>query len=201
MLKVGITGGIGSGKSTVAAIFEALGVPIYYADDRAKKLMTESEALVRAIKQNFGDECYHKNGMLNRKYLASIVFKNSEKLAKLNALVHPAVAEDGAIWMAKKQSAGFSYTLKEAALLFESGSYKSLDKIITVFTPLELRIERLLARDQTTEAKIRDRIANQMPEEEKQNKADFIIYNDGSKLLTTQVLELHKKFNQTDAKV
>jgi len=197
MLKVGITGGIGSGKSTVASIFEALGVPIYYADDRAKKLMTESQSLVNSIKQNFGDECYHKNGMLNRKYLASKVFRDSNKLEILNSLVHPAVAQDGLEWMTKKKSAGYAYTIKEAALLFESESYKSLDKIITVFAPIDLRIERLLKRDDTTEQKIRDRMANQMPDDEKLKRADYVVYNDGSKLLTTQVLELHKIFNQT----
>jgi dephospho-CoA kinase len=189
MLKVGITGGMGSGKTTVCKIFETLGIPVYYADDRAKYLMINDTELRQKIIAIFGANAYQKDGELNRKYISNIAFKAPEKLKMLNKAVHPAVKTDGEIW--HKGQKNVPYTLKEAALLFESGSYKSLDKIITVVAPLEIRINRILERDKTTREAIMSRIKNQLSDEEKVAQSDFVIYNDGKQSLIKQVLNIH----------
>ncbi len=189
MLKVGITGGMGSGKTTVCKIFETLGIPVYYADDKAKYLMINKPELRLKIIAIFGSNAYQKNGDLNRKYISNIAFKAPEKLKMLNEAVHPAVKSDGEIWHKSQKNA--PYTLKEAALLFESGSYKKLDKIITVIAPLEIRITRILERDKTTREAILARIENQLPDEEKVAQSDFVIYNDGKQGLIEQVLTIH----------
>ncbi len=188
-LRVGITGGIGSGKTTVCQIFQLLGVPVYYADDRAKWLMNNDPVLQQGLLQQFGEKAFLPDGALNRPHIAAIVFNDKSQLAELNALVHPAVKEDGEEWAATQQS---PYTLREAALLFESGIYKSLDKLITVTAPESIRIARVVARDQTTEEAVRARMANQWPEEEKVKRSDFIIQNDGQRSLIQQVWELHR---------
>ena len=193
MLKVGITGGIGSGKTTVCKMFETLGIPVYYADDRAKWLMTRAPEIRRAIIELFGAQAY-ENEQLNRAYIAGIVFKDPDKLKQLNAIVHPAVKKDGQAW--QEQQKNIPYTLKEAALIFESGSFKDLDKVITVFAPEELRIQRILARDQTTEEAVKARMDQQMPEEEKIARADFVIYNDGVHSLIRQVYAIHEQLSQ-----
>lgn len=193
MLKVGITGGIGSGKTTVCRIFETLGIPVYYADDRAKWLMIHSAEVKEKIIRLFGEEAY-KNGSLNREFIAGIVFKAPEKLQQLNQIVHPAVKKDGQEWHLSQK--GVPYTLKEAALIFESGSFKDLDKVITVFAPKEVRIQRILARDQTTREAVEARMDNQMPEEEKIARADFVIYNDGQHSLIKQVYAIHEQLSQ-----
>lgn len=190
-LKVGITGGIGSGKSTVCKIFEILKIPIYYADDRAKALMVTNPTLIAGIKKIFGVEAYLPNGSLNRQHIAQIAFSDKGKLAQLNGLVHPAVHADGSAWT--KAQIGVPYTLKEAALHFESGGYKLFDKTITVFAPKAIRLQRVLQRDKTTTAAIEARMNKQMPEEEKIKLADFVIYNDGSQSLIRQVLAIHKR--------
>ncbi len=190
MLRVGITGGIGSGKTTVCHIFEVLGVPVYYADDRAKHLMQHNDSLVSALKEAFGEEIY-KEGILDRPLLASKVFNDKDRLAKLNSLVHPAVAHDALKWQQANLHA--PYTLKEAALLFEAGSYKALDKTIVVTAPLEIRVKRVMARDNATEEQVLARIANQWPEEEKVKLADFVITNDGMAALIPQVLHVHRQ--------
>jgi dephospho-CoA kinase len=190
MLKIGITGGIGSGKTTVCHIFEALGIPVYYADDRAKALMTTDVALVQAIQTNFGVESYFPDGSLNRAYLSNIVFKDAEKLALLNSLVHPAVFRDGEAWHAAQKNV--PYTLKEAALLVETGSYKAVDKLITVFAPKKLRLQRVLKRDKVTRAAVLARMNKQMPERDKVKLADFIIKNDGQHGLIQQVWAVHQ---------
>jgi dephospho-CoA kinase len=187
MLKVGLTGGIGSGKSLIAEMFKLLGVPVLHADDTARFLMEEDEELKSAIGQMFGEEVY-KNGRLNRPFLASVVFNNKEKLEQLNALVHPATIAFGREWAAKQTAA---YTIKEAAIFFESGSYKEMDKMIGVYAPVEQRLQRAMARDKATEAVIRQRMDKQMNEEEKMKRCDYIIYNDGSRSVIQQVLELH----------
>ena len=188
MLKVGITGGIGSGKTTVCKIFEVLGVPVYYADDEAKKLMQTDLRLIEEIKNIFGDEAYVE-GKLNRTFIAEKVFNNKQLLAKLNAAVHPAVARDAVQWM--RQFHDQPYILKEAALLFESGSYKKLDKIITVYAPIEERIERLKKRDNATYEQITARMKNQIPDEEKKKLADFVINNFFPHRLIPQALAVH----------
>jgi dephospho-CoA kinase len=192
-LQIGITGGIGSGKSLVCQIFSILGVPIYDADSRAKLLYIQNEELKSQIIQNFGKEAYTDAGQLNRTYLAKKVFNSSQKVGLLNSLVHPKVGEDYQLWV--QQHVGFPYLMKEAALLFESGSYLSLDKIITVFTPVDIRIQRVITRDQhRSEDEIKAIIAKQIAEEEKINKADYIIYNDDKQLLLPQILRLHQDF-------
>ena len=192
MLKIGITGGIGSGKTTVCKIFELLNIPIYYADDRAKQLMVEDKNLIAAIKKTFGETAYYSDGTLNRTHLATIAFNDAEKLAQLNAIVHPAVAEDGVRWQKLQEKKGALYTLKEAALLFESGSHKRLDKIISVFAPKVLRIERVLQRDQTSKEAIEARMNKQIPEAEKLELAHFIINNNGEQQLLPQIMNIHQ---------
>ena len=189
MLKIGITGGIGSGKTTVSKIFELLGVPVFYADDEAKRLMEQEQALIAQIKTEFGDEAYLTNHVLNRKYIAQLVFNDRDKLNKLNALVHPAVYRAFEFWVAQQKS---PYVLKEAALLFESGSYTQNDHNILVSSPLALRIARVIKRDQATKEQVLARIQAQFTEEQKQNLADFRIQNNEQELLIPQVLSLHQ---------
>lgn len=193
-LQVGITGGIGSGKSLVCKIFGKLGVPAYDADSRAKILMTTDGILVEQIKKEFGSLSYDGTGGLNREFLSATVFTKEDKLKKLNALVHPRVAIDYEQWVGTK--AGCNYVLKEAALLFESGSYKMLDTVILVSAPKEVRIGRVLTRDShRTLADIEKIIQNQLSEEEKEAKANFIIRNNESELIVPQILNLHERFN------
>lgn len=196
MLKIGITGGMGSGKTTVCKIFENLGIPVYYADDRAKYLMNNDEQLRQKITSIFGSKAYQDDGFLNRKYISEVAFQQPEKLKMLNEAVHPAVAKDSSSWHHSQIDA--PYTIKEAALLFESGSYKKLDKIITVVAPLETRINWILQRDQTTREAVLSRINNQSSDEKKIAQSDFVIHNDGSQSLIEQVLAIHaalKKHN------
>lgn len=193
MLKVGITGGIGSGKSTVCRLFEKFGVPVYYADDRAKWLMNHQEDLKEKLKKHFGTAVYGVDGVLDRAYLAGIVFKDTAKLEVLNSIVHPAVFEDGQQWQAEQEALGAIYTLKEAALLFETGSYLSLDKIIVVTAPEETRVKRVMERDSATEAEVRARINKQMPQEEKEKRANYIITNIAWETLNIQISEVHEQ--------
>jgi len=193
MKKIGITGGIGSGKTTVCKIFESLDIPVYYADDRAKAIMVEDADLVKGIKNVLGDESYFEDGTLNRQHLASIVFHDAEKLKQLNALVHPAVAKDTIRW--QQSQSLVPYTLKEAALLIESGGYQALDYLITVWAPREVRIQRVLKRDNTTRTEVEARMNKQMPEFEKLKTAHFVIINDGERSLVEQVVKLHRRFS------
>ena len=191
MLKVGLTGGIGSGKTTVSEIFHSLGVPVYNSDKRAKYLM-ENDASVRvAIIQYFGEESYRSEG-LNRLYLSKEVFSDKSKLQKLNSIVHPVVGNDFAAWC-KSQSAPF--VLKEAAILIESGAYKELDKLIIVTASENVRMERVMERDGVKASEVRDRINNQMTDSERLQYADFIIDNDGIQMLISQVKEVFNKLN------
>lgn len=190
MLRIGLTGGIGSGKTTVARIFETLGIPVYYADDAAKKLMNTDPVLKEAIIKNFGAETY-KEGTLDRKYLASIVFSNKEKLELLNALTHPVTIDDAEQWM-KQQTT--PYIIKEAALLFESGSAEKLDHIIGVYAPQHIRVKRVMDRDGLSAEDVMKRISRQIDEEKKMERCDFIITNNDQQLVIPQVLELDKKF-------
>lgn len=190
-LKIGITGGIGSGKSYVAKVFKALGVPFYDADKEAKELMNTNLAIKNALISEFGKEVYDIEGHLNRAYLASQVFRDKKKLDKLNAIVHPMVIQHGEDWALSQT---FPYSLKEAALLFESGSYKKLDYTILVTAPTDIRIARVMQRDAITREEVQDRINKQLPDEEKQKLADFIIINDGIAPLLPQILPLHTLF-------
>ena len=192
-LLVGITGGIGSGKSTIAEVFRLLQVPVYDADSRAKLLMVEDDILVASVKQSFGPEAYTE-GKLNRQYLAERVFANESETAKLNSLVHPAVARDFASWVSTQSS---EYILKEAALLFETGSYKDLDKVILVTAPEEVRISRVQNRDpQRSDAQIRNIISKQIKVSKAMELADYTLPNDGSSLLIPQIIELDKEIKK-----
>ena len=193
-LKIGITGGIGSGKTLVSKIFSVLGVPVYDADSRAKWISNFHPNVKEEIIALFGTEAYLDN-KLNTRYIAPIVFNDKSKTEKLNAIVHPRVGEDFNNWVESHKH--FPYLLKEAALMFESDSFKQLDKIIVVSAPLELRIRRILARDpQRTEAEIRGIMDKQMPEEEKLKRADFVIFNNDQQLIIPQVVELDRQFRK-----
>ena len=192
MLKIGITGGIGSGKTTVSKIFEVLGVKVFYADDHAKRVMTDDPLLVKAIRGEFGKEAYFDDGTLNRKYISTIVFNDTAKLAKLNAIVHPATFRAFDVWAG--QMSGEQYILKEAALLFESNSYKMCDKTIMVYAPLKTRICRVIQRDGIGREDVERRNAKQMPDEQKLKLADYTITNNDTELVIPQVLALHQQF-------
>lgn len=188
---VGVTGGIGSGKSTVCRVFSILGIPVYSADDRAKWLMANDPNLKKAISSEFGEKSFLEDGSLNRGFLAQEVFSDPEKVKKMNTLVHPAVGEDFKNW-ANSQRA--PYLIKEAALLFESGSAKELDFVINVSSPLKIRVARVLIRDpHRSEEQVNHIIDQQMPDEQKNELADYVIKNNDSKLIIPQVLEIHQK--------
>jgi dephospho-CoA kinase len=189
VLRIGITGGIGSGKTTVAKIFEVLGTPVYYADDAAKNIMNENEPLKQLIIQHFGEATY-TDGQLNRPVLSSLVFNDPEKLTLLNSLVHPVTISDADKWM---RAQTFLYTLKEAAILFETDAWKYLDYVIGVKAPLELRLKRTMLRDGITAEAVQKRMDKQMNEEEKMERCNFIIENNEEELLIPQVVSLHEK--------
>lgn len=195
MLRVGLTGGIGSGKSTVAKIFEVLGIPVYYADQAAKRLMQEDETVRAAIIRHFGKESYPE-GRLNRAHLAALVFNNEEQLALLNSLTHPATIEDANSWMSRQTT---PYVIKEAALIFESGSAEHLDYVTGVYAPAPLRIQRTMDRDGLSREEVQQRMNRQIDEEMKMKLCDFVIKNDGRQLVIPQVLALHEKLLQLAA--
>ena len=195
-LRVGLTGGLGSGKTTVARIFEVLGIPVYYADDQAKKLMNENEVLKKKIISHFGPGAY-KAGELDRSYLASIVFDNKQKLELLNSLAHPITIADANTWMNKQNSA---YAIKEAALIFESGVAEHLDYVIGVSAPKSLRIQRAMKRDNLKKEEVVARMKKQMEESIKMNLCDFVIINDGQQLIIPQVLEMNTKLLELSSK-
>lgn len=192
MKKIGITGSIGSGKSIVTQIFASLGVPVYDADSRAKLVMVTSPTLIEGIKQLFGKEAYLANGELNRPHISAKAFEDKNLLTRLNALVHPAVFKDFDDWCAQQHS---PYILKEAALMFESNSYKHLDEVIVVTAPEELRIRRAMQRDNLDRDAILSRMKNQFTEAEKLAKGQYEIRNNESELLIPQVLNLHSLFS------
>ena len=188
--KIGITGGMGSGKSTVCKVFALLGVPVYDADSGAKRVLNTNPRVRKEIIELFGEESY-KGNVLDNRYLAKLVFNDKEKVEKLNHIVHPGVGEDFEEWMKDKQ--GMPYILKEAALMYEAGSDKTLDKIITVFAPKEIRLKRVMSRDvQRSESEILAIMDKQISEEEKMKRADFVLYNDDQKLVIPQVIALHR---------
>lgn len=190
ILKIGLTGGIGSGKSTVAKIFSVLGIPVFYADTAARLVMNEDAELKQKIKHTFGEAAYEYE-VLNRKYLADIVFKDAFKLEQLNAMVHPATIKMAEQWMLQQNT---PYVIKEAALLFEAGSTEGLDYIIGVYAPQHLRIHRVMQRDNVTREEVLARMNKQINEEMKMRLCDFVIVNDEQQLVIPQVLQLHQKF-------
>ena len=192
MLKVGITGGIGSGKTHICQLFQQLGVPVYNADERAKNLMNNDPTVRQGLVDTFGPEVFNKDG-LNRDFLAQVVFKDKVKLKKLNNIVHPAVAQDAQAWHLRHNDK--PYTIKEAALLFETGSFKELDKTILVHAKEDERILRVMKRDQVSKEKVLARIKNQFTDLVKMEHADFIINNDGKREIKKMVEKIHSYFN------
>jgi dephospho-CoA kinase len=189
MRKIGLTGGIGTGKTTVGKIFAVLDVPVYSADDRAKWLMSKDAVVRESLIKEFGGEVFSDNG-LNRPFLAEIVFSNPKKLKALNSIVHPAVGNDFEQWCANQNS---SYVLKEAAILFEAGLNNSLDQVICVSADLETRISRVIGRDGATKGQVLARINNQMDLSEIEKSSDFVIKNNPGDSLIPQVMEIHNK--------
>jgi dephospho-CoA kinase len=187
MLRVGITGGIGSGKTIVAKVFAGIGIPVYNADSAAKRLMEEDPALRESIMAHFGPTAYLE-GKLNRPFISSIVFHDKKKLDLLNSLVHPATIRDGEKWM---HNQGTPYALKEAALIFETGSQSNLDLVIGVYAPQHLRIHRVMQRDKVSREEVIKRMENQISEEIKMKLCDYVIVNDDLKLVVPQVLQVH----------
>ena len=193
MLKIGITGGIGSGKTTVCKIFEVLGIPVFYADAAARERMVKDRTLIEGIKVAFGENSYLADGSLNNKHIAAIVFNDAVELDKLNALVHPAVFGAFDSWV-KQIPADTPYVLKEAALLFESESYKMCDLNILVIAPEALKLERVTHRDGVTIEQVRARMDKQFTDDQKFKLADHVIYNNEQRSLIAQVMDLHNTF-------
>ena len=191
MLKIGVTGGIGSGKSVVCEVFKILGVPVYNADENAKQIIDSDPQIINSLTKKYGQDIYF-DGKLDRKKLSAIIFNDKEELNFVNETVHPRVFAHFREWLEinKKEK----YIIKEAALLFESGSFKDLDKIILVHSSEEIRIKRVMKRDNIKETDVKKIISNQMPENDKQQKADYIINNNDHDLIIPQVLNLHQKF-------
>jgi dephospho-CoA kinase len=190
MLRIGLTGGIGSGKTIVAKLFELLNIPVYYADEASKRLYHSDKELMADIKKHFGEDVY-SNDQLNRQRLAEIVFNNPEKLELLNSLVHPPTIKDAEQWMSRQTT---PYVVKEAALLFESGSAASLDYVIGVRAPVDVRIKRTMDRDGFSREEVMKRMDRQIDEDMKMRLCDFIINNDEQELIIPQVISLHTSF-------
>ncbi len=186
---IGLTGGIGSGKSTVSRIFEVLNVPVFYADDEAKALY-ESKLVIQAVTKLLGKEILNAEGKIDRKKMASLIFEDSEKLLQIQQLIHPLVKQRFKEWMDTYQKEAL-YCIREAAILIESGAYKDCDKIIVVTAPEEIRIQRVMKRDNISKQEVMSRIAHQMKDSERLKYADFIINNDGKHPLIRQVIQIH----------
>lgn len=188
MLRVGLTGGIGSGKSLVSRIFGSLGIPVYAADDAARRIQHSDPAVKQGIIGLFGEKAYPASG-LDRAYISSIVFRDPSKLEALNAIVHPATIRDAADWLSRQTA---PYAIKEAALIFESGSQRDLDLVIGVTAPPDLRISRTMERDGISEEEVRRRMDRQISDVIKMRLCDFVIHNDEKRLLIPQVLAIHE---------
>lgn len=188
-LKIGITGGIGSGKSTVAKVFEVLGIPVYYADEAARRVMNEDEEVRKQIIQHFGASSY-KNNQLDRAYIGSQVFNDKKKLELMNSLVHPATIRDSENWMQRQTT---PYAIKEAAIIFESGTQDQYDYIIGVTAPVSLRLLRAMKRDGSTREQVLARMEKQIQDVIKMRLCDFVVYNDEQQAIIPQVIKLHER--------
>ncbi len=193
MLKIGLTGGIGSGKSLVCKIFSTIGIPVFHSDEVSRDLMDHDPEIIRRVSGIFGNDIY-RDGVLERKKISEAIFTNKKTLEKLNEIIHPAVQEAFAGWLASCISA--PYIIKESAIVFESGTDRELDYVIMVSAPEALRITRIMERDGTSKEEIIRIMRNQMKDEERAILSDEIVYNDGKQLVIPQVLELHKKFTE-----
>lgn len=191
MLKIGLTGGIGSGKTLVSSVFKELGISVYNADTEAKRLMEADSGIIRRIKSLLGPQSY-QNGKLNRKFISDVVFFDNVKLESLNAIVHPAVRQDFERWVVEKASE--PYVIKEAAILFESGGVETLDYTIFVKADMNTRIGRVVERDHVTAGQVRSRMDHQMDDQEKERLADYIINNEIGSMILPQIVDLHNKF-------
>lgn len=187
---VGITGGIASGKTYCARVFESLGVPVYYSDYRAKQIMIDNKDVIKAVKAIFGDESYYGDGTLNRKHLSSQIFSNKDLLKKMNSIVHPAVRNDFFEW-GQVQLQENPYIIQESALTVETGSYKMMDKLIVVDAPEQERIRRVMHRDDATQEEVIKRMGNQLPSAAKRKVADYIIDNHEDPKIIARVLSIH----------
>ncbi|RKE02284.1 dephospho-CoA kinase [Marinifilum flexuosum] len=188
MLKIGLTGGIGTGKSIVAEVFKLLGIPVYVSDKEAKRLMIESDEIRTKLMDRFGLDVYTENKTLNRKYLSDIIFNNPEALQDVNTIVHPVVRNDFQTWSEKQQS---PYVIQESAILFDTGLYKNFDKIICVTADEKLRVKRVMSRDGVDANAVKERMKNQLDESLKIEKSDFVIYNN-SDLILPQIMKIHE---------
>lgn len=189
MIIVGITGGIGSGKSVISRIFRQLGIPVYDADAAAKDLYRRYPELLQKVKSEFGEDVIDAKGNIDRKKLATIVFQDPERLKLLNRMVHPMVRKDFKEWVAAHRAA--PYVMKEAAILFESGTHRDCDLVITVVASPELRLQRVRSRDQRSVAEIRKVMEQQWSDEDKSRKSDFVVRNDEDDAVLPQVLQIH----------
>lgn len=196
MFKVGITGGIGSGKSLVCELFKLLGVPVYHADLEAKKMYDTNSDLVEAIVLHFGASLRTPEGRVDRKALAAIVFKDSNALETINQLVHPLVAQHFEQWC--KRNSAHAYVIKEAAILFESNSYLQMDRIITVTAPVDQRIQRTVLRDAVSAQQVQDRISKQYDDVFKASRSNWVLVNDGTQLLIPEVYKIHRSLVSAD---
>jgi dephospho-CoA kinase len=197
MLKIGLTGGIGSGKSTVAEIFRTLGVPVFNSDQVARDLQENDPDVIAAMKKSFGEKVF-TGGKLDRSKMASEVFKDKEKLQLLNSIIHPAVGK--AFEKFLSENAAKPYAIKEAAILFELVLEKQLDEMITITAPEEIRIERVMRRDGVSEADVRARMKNQLPDETKAALSSFVLVNEGTGLVLPQVIAAHEKILEKAAR-
>jgi len=191
MIKLGLTGGIGSGKSTVAKVFQELGVPVYFADIEAKKFLDE-KTVIQKLVQYFGDGILEK-ARINKAALAAIVFTDEVALAKLNALIHPLLEADFRAWL--NQNSEVKYIVKEAAILFEAGFDKSVDKVLTISAPIEQRITRVMNRDGVSRKQVMDRVTKQWSDEQREAKSDYVIVNADSNMILEKILEIHKELS------
>jgi len=193
MLKIGITGGIGTGKTTICKIFETLGIPVFYADEESKKILFHDSDVNEELRTIFGKEIFTE-GIPDRKKIADIVFSDREKLEQLNAILHPAVIRKSEEWFHEPKRA--PYAIKEAALIFEVGGERNLDKVIVISSPEEISIGRIMKRDNVSEEEVRLRMGNQLAQEVKEKKADFLIVNDDRQMLIPQVMNIHNHLLQ-----
>ncbi len=191
MIKLGLTGGIGSGKSTVARVFQELGVPVYFADIEAKKFLDE-KTVIQKLVQYYGDGILEK-ARINKAALAAIVFTDEVALAKLNALIHPLLEADFKAWL--NQNSEVKYIVKEAAILFEAGFDKSVDKVLTISAPIEQRITRVMNRDGVSRKQVMDRVTKQWSDEQREAKSDYVIVNADSNMILENILEIHKELS------
>ena len=197
MLKIGLTGGIGSGKSTIAKIIETLGYPVYISDSKASELINRDEEIKKHLTELFGKDIYQPDGYLDKKRLATIIFNDKEAIKQVNGIVHPAVTRDFMEWCSAQRRPLLFF---ESAILFEAKLENLFDYIILITTDLETRVERVISRDSTTREKVIERINNQMPDEIKQTKSDFVIYNNNDDKVIKQILSIIHQLNNIHSK-